>query len=89
MASVRRLMDMVRWRTLYPKARTTHADPKAYKYPYLLKGLAIDHVNQVWEHDISHIPMRRGFMYLFAIIDVHSRYVVRSTTSTSNACGAA
>ena len=86
---LRRLMCMARWRTLCPKARTTCADPKACKYPYLLKGLAIDHVNHVWELDISYIPMRRGFMYLFAIIDVHSRYVVRSTTSTSNACGAA
>jgi len=50
---------------------TTVADKKAYKYPYLLKGLDIDHRNQVWELDISYIPMRRGYMYLFAIIDVY------------------
>ncbi len=86
---LRRLMGMVCWRTLYPKAMTTRAAPKAYKYPYPLKGYAIDYANHVWELNIRYIPMRRGFMYLFAIIDVCSRYVVRSTTSTSDAFGAA
>ena len=57
---LRRLMGLVRWRTLFPEHRTTVADKKAYKYPYLLKGLDIDHRNQVWELDISYIPMRRG-----------------------------
>jgi len=86
---LRRLMNMVCWRTLYPKARTTHVDPKAYKHPYLLKGLTIDHANQVWELDISYIPMRRGFMYLFAVIDVYSRCVVAwslSNTMTAEWC---
>jgi len=73
---LRRLMNLVRWRTLFPQMRTTHCDPKAYKYPYLLKGLDINRCNQVWELDISYIPMAHGFMYLFAIIDVHSRFVV-------------
>lgn len=73
---LRRLMALARWRTLYPKARTTRADPKAYKHPYLLKGMSISHRNQVWELDISYIPMAHGFMYLFAIIDVYSRFVV-------------
>ncbi len=56
---------------------------------YLLKGLAIDHVNQMCELDISHIPMRRSFIYLFAIIDVHSHYVVAwslSNTMTAEWC---
>ena len=57
---LRRLMGLARWRTLFPEHRTTVADKKAYKYPYLLKGLDIDHRNQVWELDISYIPMRRG-----------------------------
>ena len=73
---LRRLMNVMGWKTLYPKIHTTHADPDKYKYPYLLKGLKITHANQVWEIDITYIPMERGFMYLFAIIDVHTRYVV-------------
>jgi putative transposase len=73
---LRRLMKIVGWQTIYPKGRTTISDPAKYKYPYLLKGLSIDHVNQVWEIDITYIPMKQGFMYLFAIIDVHTRYVV-------------
>ena len=89
---LRRLMGLVRWRTLFPEHRTTVADKKAYKYPYRLKGLDIDHRNQVWELDISYIPMRRGYMYLFAIIDVHTRYVVGwslSNTMTAQWCVAA
>ena len=89
---LRRLMGLVRWRTLFPEHRTTVADKKAYKYPYLLKGLDIDRRNQVWELDISYIPMRRGYMYLFAIIDVYTRYVVGwslSNTMTAQWCVAA
>lgn len=80
---LRRLMELVCWRTLYPKARTTQANPKAYKYPYLLKELSINRCNQVWELDISYIPMKRGFMYLFAIIDVYSRFVVSWSLSNT------
>ena len=89
---LRRLMGLVRWRTLFPEHRTTVADKKAYKYPYLLKGLDTDRRNQVWELDISYIPMRHGYMYLFAIIDVHTRYVVGwslSNTMTAQWCVAA
>ena len=71
---LRRLMGLVRWRTLFPEHRTTVADKKAYKYPYLLKGLDTDRRNQVWELDISYIPMRRGYMYLFAIIDTRAMW---------------
>ena len=45
-------------------------------YPYLLKGLEINRVNQVWASDITYIPMARGFLYLVAIMDWHSRYVL-------------
>ena len=45
-------------------------------YPYLLKGLDITRCNQVWEIDITYVPMAKGFMYLTAIIDVYSRYIV-------------
>lgn len=44
--------------------------------PYLLRGLDIDHRNQVWCIDITYIPMKKGFMYLTAIIDVYSRFIV-------------
>jgi putative transposase len=86
---LRRLMQIVRWRTLYPKMRTTLSDKKAHKYPYLLKDLEVIHSNEVWAIDITYIPMRRGFMYLFAIIDLYSRYVVGwsvSNTMTSEWC---
>ena len=76
MKRLRRLMRTVLWRTLYPKRRTTISDGKALKYPYLLRDLTVDHTNQVWAIDITYIPMKSGFMYLFAVIDLYSRYVV-------------
>lgn len=82
---LRRLMKKVNWRTIYPKKRTTMPDPCAYKFPYLLQGLTIDRINQVWAIDITYIPMKKGFMYLFAVIDVYSRYVVSwSLSNTMN-----
>jgi len=72
---LRRLMKLVCWRTLYPKKRTTLADKKAFKYLYLLRGLKVERRNQVWAVDITYIPMKHGFMYLFAVIDLYSRYV--------------
>ena len=56
---------------------------KDYKYPYLLKGLTIERPNQVWEADITYIPMFRGFMYKFAIIDVYSRKIMAWGVSNS------
>jgi len=73
---VRRLMQLMAIAAVYCKPRTTVIDPARYKYPYLLRGLRINRANQVWQVDISYIPLRRGFMYLVAIIDVHSRYIV-------------
>lgn len=86
---LRRLMQTVRWRTLYPKRRTTISLEKAQKYPYLLRNLTVERSNQVWGIDITYIPMRKGFMYLFAIIDLYSRYVVGwglSNTMTAEWC---
>jgi len=86
---LRRLMRVTRWQTLYPQSRTSIADRKAKKYPYLLKKLKIERSNQVWAIDITYIPMQRGFMYLFAIIDLYSRYVVGwsvSNTMTAEWC---
>lgn len=73
---LRQLMSLTGWKTLYPEKRTTISDAKSYKYPYLLKDMKIERRNQVWAVDITYIPMEKGFMYLFALIDLHSRYVV-------------
>lgn len=73
---VRRLMQIMRLKTVYCRPRTTVIDPVQYKYPYLLRNLTIERPNQVWSVDISYIPMRKGFMYLFAIMDVYSRFIV-------------
>lgn len=83
---VRRLMKLVHWRTIYREPRTTKSNKTHYKYPYLLKNLSIERCNQVWAMDITYIPMKKGFMYLAAIIDVHSRFVIG--WSLSNAMSA-
>lgn len=80
---LRRLMRVHGWQTLYPTPRTTRIDAAAYKYPYLLKGIAIERRNQVWAIDITYIPMKKGFMYLCAVIDLHTRYVVNWGISNS------
>jgi len=80
---VRRLMSIMNLRTIYREPRTTFAKKGDYKYPYLLRGLKIERPNQVWAMDITYIPMRHGFMYLAAIIDLHSRYVIHWSISNS------
>jgi putative transposase len=76
-------MNLMGIAAIYPKARTTVIDKTKYKYPYLLRNLIIDGPNQVWEVDISYIPMRYGFMYMVAIIDFYSRYIVGWDTSNT------
>jgi putative transposase len=86
---LRRLMKLMGWQTLYPKPRTTRIDPVAYKYPYLLKNISIEKKNQVWAIDITYLPMKNGFMYLCAVIDLRTRYVVGwglSNTMTAEWC---
>ena len=75
---VRRLMLVMEMRAIYPgKNRKTSIPNKAHKiYPYLLRDLTITHSNQVWCSDITYIPMERGFGYLVAIMDWHSRKVL-------------
>jgi putative transposase len=80
---VRRLMKKVNWQTIYREPRTTISNKTHYKYPYLLKGLKIIRRNQVWAMDITYIPMEKGFMYLTAIIDLHSRYVIHWSLSNT------
>lgn len=73
---VRRLMRLMGLRTVYQKPRTSDQHPDHKIYPYLLRGLAITRANQVWCADITYIPMRRGFLYLVAIMDWHTRRVL-------------
>lgn len=73
---VRRLMRQMGLRALYPRPRTSAPGAGHVIYPYRLKGLTIDRPNQVWAADISYIPMARGFMYLVAIMDWHTRKVL-------------
>ena len=80
---LRRLVRLMNWQTIYREPRTTISDKTHYKYPYLLRGLKIERCNQVWAMDITYIPMKTGFMYLTAIIDLHSRYVVQWSLSNT------
>jgi len=73
---VSRLMKEMGIEAIYPKKRLSRADAQAKKYPYLLKDVVIDRPDQVWATDITYIRMRQGFIYLVAIIDWFSRYVV-------------
>ncbi len=73
---IRRLMRKMDLMAIYPKPRTTILAPENKIYPYLLRGLSITRPNQVWSTDITYIPMPKGFMYLAAVMDWYSRYVL-------------
>ena len=73
---VRRLMRTMGLEAIYRKPNTSKPAPGHRIYPYLLKGVTVDRVNQVWAADITYLPMSRGFLYLVAIMDWHSRYVL-------------
>lgn len=73
---VRRLMRAMGLEAIYPKPRLSDPARGHRIYPYRLRGLAITRPNQVWATDITYIRMRHGFIYLVAILDWYSRYVV-------------
>jgi len=86
---VRRLMEIVGWQTIYRAPNTSIKNKEHKVFPYLLRDLVINRKNQVWAIDITYIPMKHGYMYLCAIIDVHTRYLVNwsiSNTMTSEWC---
>jgi len=83
---IRRLLKIMGRETLYRRKNLTKLGLRKFIKPYLLNGLVITRPNQVWCTDITYIPMRRGFMYLTAIIDVYSRKIVG--WSISNSLGA-
>jgi len=86
---VQRLMRLMGLEAMAPKPSTSEPHPEHVRYPYLLRGLAITRVNQVWATDITYIPMKAGFVYLVAIIDWYSRRVLSwrlSNTLDSRFC---
>lgn len=80
---VRRLYKLMNLQAIYAKPKTTKRNPDHTIYPYLLKGLDISRPNQVWQTDITYIPMFRGFMYMAAVIDVYSRKILNWSISNS------
>ena len=73
---VRRLMGKMGLSPIYQRPRTSDPNPQHRIYPYLLRHLAVERPNHVWCADITYIPMRRGFLYLVAIMDWATRKVL-------------
>lgn len=80
---IRRLMRLMGLEAIYPKRRLSIPDYDHKKYPYLLRGLEIDHADQVWCADVTYIRMQKGFIYLVAIMDWYSRYILSWEISTT------
>lgn len=73
---IQRLMRQMGLAAVYQKPRTSIANKAHMVYPYLLRNVAIERRNQVWSTDITYVPMERGFLYLVAVMDWYSRYVL-------------
>jgi putative transposase len=80
---VRRLMQRLGLEAIYPKPNLSKPDKQHLKFPYLLKGVEISEPDQVWATDITYIRLRGGFIYLLAIMDWHSRFVIEFVVSNS------
>jgi len=80
---VGRLMQLMGIKAIYPKPRLSKGLDTYEKYPYLLRGLVIQRPNQVWGTDITYIKLRQGFIYLVAVMDWFSRYVLSWEISNS------
>ena len=80
---VRRLMRKMGLEAIYPKPNLSKPNKEHKIYPYLIKGLKIERANQVWSSDITYLPMSKGYLYLVAIIDIYSRYVLSWELSNS------
>jgi putative transposase len=79
---VRRLMEKMGLEAIYRKPKLSEPHPGHKVYPYLLRGVKVTRVNQVWSTDITYIRLRRGFVYLTAVIDWYSRCVLSWRLST-------
>jgi len=80
---IRRLLHLMGLEAIYPKPNISKPLSGHKIYPYLLNGLSINNTNQVWSSDITYIPMKSGFLYLVAIIDWYSRFVLSWRISNS------
>lgn len=86
---VQRLMRLMGLEAIYPKRSTSKSCPHHRVYPYLLRNVSIDRPDHVWSADITYVPLARGFMYLVAVLDWHSRFVLAwelSNTLDSDFC---
>jgi putative transposase len=89
---MQRLMRRMGIEAIYPKRRTTWPGAGHKIYPYLLRNVEVIRPNQVWASDITYVPLRHGFLYLVAIMDWYSRYVLSwrlSNTLTGSFCSEA
>ena len=84
---VARLLHTMGLETLYAKPRTSQAQPGHRVYPYLLRGVPMTRVNQVWSTDITSIRLHAGFIYLVAVMDWFSRDVLSWAVSIHHGCG--
>lgn len=80
---IARLMQLMGIQAITPGPHTSKPAPQHKIYPYLLRGVRIERVNQVWSIDITYIPMKHGFMYLVVVIDWYSRFVLAWELSNS------
>lgn len=86
---VKRLMAIMGWQTIFRKQNRSKRNVLHPIYPYLLRGIEVERRNQVWAIDITYVPMKKGFMYLCAIIDLKTRFTVNwslSNTMTAEWC---
>lgn len=86
---VQRLMRIMGLEAIYPKPRTSRRNLQHKVYPYLLRDLTVDRPDQVWAADITYVPMKRGYMYLVAVMDWYSRKILSwrvSNTLDSDFC---
>jgi len=81
---IQRLMGIMQINAIYPKQNLSKRDLENRIYPYLLRGINIDHANQVWSTDITYIRMDKGWVYLTAVIDWHTRAIL--SWRLSNTC---
>lgn len=80
---VHRLMRLMGLMALYPSKKLRIPNKEHTIYPYLLRGLKIERTNQVWQTDITYVPMKKAYMYMMAIIDVKSRYILNWSVSNT------
>jgi putative transposase len=86
---IQRLMRVMGIEAIYPKRRTTWPGAGHKIYPYLLRNVEVTRPDQVWASDITYVPLRHGFLYLVAVMDWYSRYVISwrlSNTLTGSFC---